>query len=73
MLGRPRRAARAQVPDETEQGREDAVLGTIMRGKASQAFRFIVCELPVQLPSARLGPKADGNDVGIGKLPCQSP
>ena len=45
------------------------MLGTILRGKASQAFRFIVCELPVQLPSARPGPKADGNDVGIGALP----
>ena len=55
-----------QVPDDTEQGREDAVLGTILRGKASQAFRFIVCQLPVKLPSARLGPDADGSAVGIG-------
>ena len=42
------------------------MLGTILRGRASQAFRFIVCELPVRLPCARLGPEADGNDVGIG-------
>ena len=57
-----------QAPDESGKGREDAVLGSILRGKASQAFRFIVCELPVRLPHARLGPEADGHDLGIGAL-----
>ena len=58
-----------QVADESELGREAVVLGTIMRGKASQAFKFIVCELPVRLPCARLGPDVDGNAIGIGAAP----
>ena len=42
------------------------MLGAIMRGRSSQAYRFIVCELPIRLPSTRLGPDAIAKDVGIG-------
>ena len=55
-----------QVADESEDAKEDAILGALMRRRSSQAYRFIVCELPVRLPSTRLGPEAGAKDVGIG-------
>ena len=55
-----------QVADDSEDAQEDAILGALMRRRASQAYRFIVCELPVRLPSTRLGPEAGVKEVGIG-------